>query len=108
MSNPTTSNWKAVVNLMPIRPTPGGTLTVTGDVDTHSTDLALLKKAVPQGINPKTLLLDLEVSTGTKPVTNPQKVHYTEGLIQEKQYTSVEILYEGKTVGVIDNIEEIH
>ena len=108
MSNVTTSNWKAVVNLMPIRPTPGGTLSVTGDVDTYSTDFAFLEKAMPQCINPKILLLNLKVETGTIPAKNPQQVHYTEGLQQKDRYSSVEILFEGKPEATITEIEEVH
>lgn len=108
MSNITTSNWAAWVNLMPPRPTPGGTLHVTGDVDTHSTDFAFLEKAIPQGTNIKILLLNLIVETGIVPATNPQKAHYTEGLQLKDQYTSVEVLYNGKRVVFIDEIKEAH
>lgn len=108
MLNVTTSNWKAIVDLQPIQPTPGGTLYVTGEVDTHSTDLAFLEKAVPQGINPKILLLNLKVETGTIPVKNPQRVRYSEGLQQKNQYSSVEILFEGKLEATITEIEVVH
>jgi hypothetical protein len=103
-----TSNWSAWVNLMPPRPTPGGTLHVTGEVDTQSMDLAFLEKAIPQGINPAILLLNLVVVTGIVPVANPQKVHFTEGLAKSNQYTSVEILYKGDRIAVIDEIKEVH
>jgi hypothetical protein len=108
MSKLTTSDWAAWVNLMPPRPTPGGTLHVTGDVDTHSADMAYLEKKIPQGINPKILLLDLKIVAGTAPAKNPQKVHYNEGLQQKDQYTSVEIYYEGERVAMIDEIKEVH
>jgi hypothetical protein len=108
MSKITTSNWTAWVNLMPILPTPGGTLHVTGDVDTHSADFSFLEKANPQGINPKILLLNLVVETGYVPATNPQKVHYTEGLQQKDQYTSIEIFYQGERIVMIDEIKEVH
>jgi hypothetical protein len=108
MTNVTTTNWAAWVNLMPPRPTPGGTLHVTGDVDTHSTDFAYLEKANPQGINPKILLLNLIVETGIVPATNPQKVHYTEGLRQKDQYSRVEIFYKGERIVMIDEIKEVH
>lgn len=108
MSKVTTSNWTAWINLMPPLPTPGGTLHVTGDVDTHSSDFAYLSKAVPQGINPKILLLNLIVETGIVPATNPQKVHYTEALQKKDQYSSIEILHKGERVTVIDEIGEVH
>lgn len=104
----TTRDWAAWVNLMPPLPTPGGTLHVTGEVDTHSTKFAFLKRAEPQGINPKILILDLMVQAGIVPAKNPQRVHYTEALKEKQQYTSVEIRYEGKVIAEIDHIEEVH
>jgi|SRR5687767_3674995 len=108
MSKVTTSDWAAWVNLMPPLPTPGGTLHVTGNVDTHSTDFAFLEKAVPQGINPKILMLNLIVETGIVPVKNPQRVHYTEPLAQKKQYQTVEIFYKQERIALIDEIKEVY
>jgi hypothetical protein len=107
MANITTSNWEAWVNLMPPRPTPGGTLHVTGDVNTHSSDMAYLEKAIPQGKNPAILLLNLNTVAGTVPANNPQKVHYHEELQQKDQYSSIEILYEGERIAMIDEIKEV-
>ncbi len=107
MSNITTSKWEAWINLMPVQPTPGGTLHVTGEVNTHSTNFAFLQKAIPQGINAEILLLDLKVERGFVPATNPQQVYYTEGLLQQNQFTGIEILYKGKTIATIKKIPTV-
>lgn len=103
MSNITTSEWQAWLNQQPIQPTTGGTLHVTGKVDTHSTDFAFLKKKIPQGFNPLILMLDLIVQKGIAPANNPQQVHFPEALM-EPQYTSIEILLEGKIIKQIKDI----
>lgn len=108
MANIPTSNWAAWINLMPPLPTPGGTLHVIGTVDTNSSDFAFLQKKVPQGTNPKILLLDLKVETGTIPAKNPQLVHYTESLTDKKQYHTVEIFYKQERIALIDEIKEVH
>jgi hypothetical protein len=104
----TTSGWSAWVNLMPPRPTPGGTLHITGNVDTQSGDFAFLEKAVPQGKISSILLLTLRTETGTAPAKNPQTVNYTEVLEQEKQYKEVQIWHNGKIEAAITKIEEVH
>ena len=108
MSKVTTSDWAAWINLMPPLPTPGGTLHVTGIVDAHSKELAFLVKAVPQGTNPKILLLNLIVQNGIVPVDNPQRVHYTEPLLKKHQYNTVEIFYKKERIALIDEIKEIY
>lgn len=105
MSKVTTSGWEAWVNAMPIQPTPGGTLHVIGKVDTHSTDFAHLEETVPQGVNPAILLLTLKVQGGIVPATNPQDVHFTKGLQKSDQYTSIEILHDGKVIKTIKDIK---
>ncbi len=105
MANITTSKWEAWINIMPIQPTPDGTLHVIGEVDTHSADFAFLEKAIPQGKNDKILLLNLKVETGIAPATNPQRVHYTEALQKKDQYTNIEILHKGKSIASIRDIK---
>jgi hypothetical protein len=97
-------DWAAWIDKMPIQPTPGGTLHLTGKVDTNSTDLAFLQKRVPQGINPAVLQLELRVVTGIVPVENPQWVHYTENLSSRKTYTQVEVFYGSKRIANIKPI----
>lgn len=104
----TTSGWSAWVNLMPPRPTPGGTLHITGTVDTNSGDFAFLEKVVPQGKNPSILLLNLRTETGTAPAKNPQNVSYTEALQTKGQYSEVQVWYNGKLEAAITKIEEVH
>ena len=108
MTKITATDWEAWVDLQPIQPTPGGTLHVTSEVDTSSTDMAHLQKRVPQGINERILLLDLEVNAGTIPAKNPQKMHFTENLADKNQYDSIEIYYEGELEATIENIQEVH
>jgi hypothetical protein len=64
-----TSNWQARIDKQPIQPIPAGTLHVTGDVDTKTTDAARLTKKVPQGFNSRILLLELEIG-GFVPADN--------------------------------------
>lgn len=103
MPQVTTSDWAAWIDMMPIQPTPGGTLHVIGQVDA-GTALAFLRKRQPQGFNPHILLLDLHVVNGIVPVKNPQQVHYSEGLDKDQRYTEVDIFFEGKEVGKITEI----
>jgi hypothetical protein len=102
-----TSHWKAWINMMPgpHKPNRGIPLHVIGTVDTHNTDLAYLESRVPQGINPKILMLDLHVVTGIVPVHNPQQVHYTQYIKSKDTYNLIEIYYEGNRVAEIDHIE---
>jgi hypothetical protein len=108
MSNITISKWQAWINLMPIQPTFGGTLHTTGEADTNSTDFAFLEKAIPQGFNPKILLLKLKVETGIAPVTNPQQLHYKEELQQKNQYTIIEIHSNGNLEATITDLKKVH
>jgi len=98
-----TSDWNAWIDTMPVQPTPGGTLHVTGEVDAGSA-LAFLVKRQPQGINPQVLLLDLQVVNGIVPVKNPQQVHYRENLEKGQRYTEVDIFYQGQEEARITEI----
>ena len=106
MSEIITRDWKAWINKQPVQPTPGGTLYITGEVDTQGTDEARLIKKIPQGINPAILLLEIKAG-GIVPAKNPQKVHYTEGL-QKLIYTSVEIFHNEEVIARITDIPETH
>ncbi len=106
-SVPDTSNWKAVENRQP----PGVRLKVTGTVTTtRSNQEPRLTKAVPQGINPAILLLDLSIETSAdvgSDVMGKRDVEYNEE-IQAGQYTSIDIRFGGKTIKVIDEITIVH
>ena len=102
-----TSNWQAWIDKQPIQPTPAGTLHVTGEVDTKTTEAARLIKKVPQGINPRILLLDVEVG-GFVPADNPQQVKFTEELEPENPYDSIEIHHHNRPIATIKEIGVVH
>lgn len=94
------TGWKAWEDQMPPGPP---TLHVTGKClfPKHGYKVRL-KKAVPQGINPKILLLVKVVTPPSGPVIQvPQvvEVHYKQK-VTKGQYTRVTILPEGKTIRV--------
>ena len=103
-----TSNWQARIDKQPIQPTPAGTLHVTGDVDTRTTDAARLIKKEPQGINPRILMLEVKVGGIVPAESNPQEVRYKEELLAEKPYDSVEIYNHNNRIATIEKIEEVH
>ena len=102
MDNVTSSKWVAWINQEPLQPTNEGTLHVTGEVDSHSTKFAVLRKKNPQGINEKILLLEIKLYSGIIPVNNPQLLHYSEEL--ESTYSSIEIFYGSQKVTQIADI----
>lgn len=104
MENVTTSNWKAWISK---NETASKNLKfqITGDVDTHSTDFAFLKKKAPQGFNPTILLLELKVEKGTIPAKNPQQVHYSQPVEKKMHYTAVDIIFKGKIIAQIKDIQ---
>jgi hypothetical protein len=91
--------WKAALDIMP----PGTpTLRVTGKCvfPTHGYKVKLTK-AVPQGINPKILLLRKTVTPPTGPVIQtPQTVKVSFTLKTKTRYTHVTILPEVTTIKV--------
>lgn len=98
---------KAWVNIQPIQPTKGGTLHVKASINTNNGQKVLLRKKIPQGINPMILLLDF-IESPTEPVIkNPQDVHYSEGLTAQGQYTQIDIFFKGEKVTEITEIEII-
>jgi hypothetical protein len=80
-------------------------LIVEGQVDVPSTaHEALLERVVPQGINPKIVLLDLVIEPsgiGAAVITRRQ-VELRERLIEEGQFTQVAIHSGEDTVATID------
>ena len=92
-------NWKAWLDTMP----PGTpTLHVTGKCvfPTHGYKVTL-KKAIPQGINPKILLLQKIVTPPGGPVIQtPETVQVKYSLKTKTKYTNVTILPDGVTVKV--------
>lgn len=68
-------------------------LTVTGTIFTPtSKDKIIIKKAVPQGINPTILLLDLEVKVAEAPMKmTPKRFNYENSSKEAGSYKQVTI-----------------
>lgn len=97
---PKTQDWKAWQNLQPPGPPK---LIVTGRVEvTNTNQTPNLSEHVPQGINPKILLLDLTVTTSGigNPVVTWRDVRF-EKSIQEDQYSNVDVLWEGQSISQV-------
>jgi hypothetical protein len=100
-SLPNTKNWKAWQNLQPPGPP---RLIVTGQVEVSNTNQnANLSEHVPQGINPAILLLDLTITTSGagNTVMTWRDVRF-EKQITKDQYSGVDILWQGQSVGRAD------
>lgn len=95
---------EAWVNTQPIQPTLGGTLNVVVTLNTVDRRGASLVKRIPQGFNPKILILDIVLSPNRIIIENPQEIKYTENLESSDQYTSIEIYFESDKVSFIDYI----
>jgi len=96
---PNTRNWKA--NEIPDFAGRRYLLVVSGDVEVTATNLTpKLTVHVPQGINPRILLLDLTiVSSGGigAPIVFYKSVHY-QRVTSGHQYDEVDILFKGKII----------
>lgn len=101
-SAPKTQNWKAWQDLQPGPGSPK--LLVTGRVEvTNTNQAARLKERVPQGINPRILMLDLTITSSGpgNTVTTWKDARFETG-IEKNQYSNVDILWEGKNIAHID------
>jgi hypothetical protein len=99
-SLPYTRNWHAWQNLQPPGPP---SLHVMGEVETSNTNQTPhLKEAVPQGIIPEMLLLDLTITTSGigNPVMGWKLVTFTKK-ISKDQYSGVDIHSDGQHVATI-------
>ncbi|MGH6791663.1 MAG: hypothetical protein ACRECF_02855 [Methyloceanibacter sp.] len=104
---PETKEWKARQNLMPGPSQPK--LIVIGKVQTSNTNQTPhLGETVPQGINPAILLLDLTITASGvgNTVMGWRDVRF-EKPIRKDQYSSIEILWNGKKVGSAE-VEDVH
>ena len=102
---PDTKDWKAWIDTMPPGP---GHLTVIGEVDVGNiASSAHLKETVPQGINPKILMLDLTITLDGEGY--PKKI-YKQARFDKParagQYTSVDIMWEGSKIADME-VEEV-
>ncbi len=103
MKKITTQNWYAWINKQQIQPTTYGTLHVTGETITHPSKVAVLVKKNPQGINSQILLLEIVLHPSGIPTKQPQQLHYVETLVEENQYSSIEVFYlEEKIITITD------
>lgn len=107
MKTPPSRKWSARIDLMPVNPP---TLRVFGQVETSaSNNLPKLTEAVPQGINEKMLILDLDiVNTGGN---GTQAFGYRDTSFDKRvergQYTHVEIRFHGSLVVLLE-VTETH
>ncbi len=97
----------AWVDTQPVQPTSGGTLVVDLIYNSNDRGFHTLKPAIPQGINPKILILEITHSNELIFIVNPRHNNYSQGLQEQSQYSSIEFVYKGKTVGAINNIRII-
>ena len=106
MTVPPSFNWNAWIDVMPgSKPT----LYVTGEVQTGAANLVpVLTEAVPQGINPAILLLDLTIvqqGVGIQLVAfRPARF---EKAAKQGQYSHVEIRFGGELVAY-ERVQTIH
>jgi hypothetical protein len=101
MAKPKTKDWKAWQNLQPIGPPK---LIVIGKVETsNANQTPQLSERVPQGVNPKILLLDLTMQVSGKggTVMGWQDVRF-EKEIKKDQYSGVDVLWENNSVAQIE------
>jgi hypothetical protein len=103
----TSAEWNAWINKQPIQSTNGGTLHVTGQVTTHPSNAAFLVKRIPQGINPRILLLEIVLYISVAPTKQPQLVHYQEPLENDGQISSIQVFYKDEEVVEITDIPVI-
>jgi len=99
--------FEAWVDTQPIQPTPGGTLNVSLDYNSNDHGFHSLTPVVPQGINPKILLLELTHSSELIFILNPRHNNYSQGLSETNQYSSIELFYGGEKIGSVDKIPVI-
>jgi hypothetical protein len=95
---------EAWVDTQPIQPTAGGTLHVNITYNSNNPGFHGLRPAVPQGINPKILILEITDSPEMIFIFNPRHNSYSQGLSKSNQYSSIELVYEGETIGTIKKI----
>jgi hypothetical protein len=96
---------EAWVNTEPKQPTTGDTLVVNVTYNSNNPGFHSLHPLVPQGINPKILMLEITDSIEMIYIFNPRHSSYSVGLQAAGQYSSIELYYEGKKVGSINKIQ---
>ncbi len=103
---PRTRSWKALEGRQPQGPL---TLYVSGEFETrNSNQTPQLREAVPQGINPTILILNLTVTEGEpgNAVMGWRPMWFEKKLTRD-HYLSVDINWEGKSVATC-KVEVVH
>ncbi len=105
---PHTRNWKAWEDRLP-GPGMGVAIFDTGEVETsNSNQIPHLREAVPQGINPTILILDLTLTTsGTGNAVMDWKSVRFEKKLSREHYLSVDTHWEGKSIATC-KVEVVH
>ncbi|MCF0060568.1 heme peroxidase family protein [Dyadobacter chenwenxiniae] len=100
-----TFDWRATVDLQPVQPTPGGTLSVVGKINMHQEiKVAQLQKRIPQGINPSILQLEI-IKIDAELPEGIQEIRYEENLTTTDQYSSIEVFLGSEVVKNITDIQ---
>jgi hypothetical protein len=100
--------FEAWVNMQPVQPTAGGTLIVSLDYNSNDHGFHNLVPMVPQGINPKILMLELTSASEMIYILNPRHNSYSQGLTNTNQYSSIELYYGGEKIGSVNNIPVVN
>ncbi|MEO6282992.1 MAG: heme peroxidase family protein [Dyadobacter sp.] len=98
-------DWRATINLQPIQPTAGGTLSVTAKIKMHhEIKVAILQKRIPQGINPSILQLEI-VKVDAEFEGDIQEIRFEENLNTTDQYSLIEVFVGSDVVANITDIQ---
>ncbi|EHQ26250.1 hypothetical protein [Mucilaginibacter paludis] len=81
----------------------GSTLVVSIKYNSNNHGFHTLHPMVPQGINPRILLLEITDSNEMIYIFNPRNNSYSQGLDTPGQYSSIEIFHEGELITTIDH-----
>jgi len=98
--------WHAWIDTQPVQST-AGTLHVVGEIVTHPSQVAVLIRKVPQGINPRILMLEIVLQASRIPTKQPQQLKYAEAVESLEQYGSIDVLHNGKILITITDIPVI-
>ena len=102
-----TNTWRAWIDMQQPKPSPGGTLHVSGTIMVGDEKVNYqLVRAVPQPISGTELLLEVQPSPSTGKNEFPLK--YKEEMQKEGSITSVRILVSGQPDVTIPKIDIVH
>jgi hypothetical protein len=104
MASLNTKDWTAVEDRMPPTPPEGANLKVRGLIETGNSNITpTLSSAVPQGINPEILILNLalEESGVGNTVMSYREAKFSKD-VRRGEHTQVQINADGKKIELID------